>query len=520
MIHHLHRILPIAALAAALAACATNPVTGQKDLMLVGEGDEIEMGQKQYAPMRQSEGGDYALDPAITSYVQRVGNRLAAVSDRKLPYEFTVLNNSVPNAWALPGGKIAVNRGLLTELKSESELAAVLGHEIVHAAARHSAQQMSKGMLAQGGLLATQVALGNSAYGGLATTGAQLASQVVLQKYGRDAELEADHYGMDYMKRAGYDVQGAVTLQETFVRMAGNKESDWFEGLFASHPPSQERVDANRSYAAKLGTGGEVGREAYAAAMATTMAAKPAYDAYDAGRKALSEKHPDLALQKANQAIKLVPEEAQFHALKGDAYLQQKDLQAATQAYTDAISRNDRYFYYPLRRGLIAENQGRDEIARRDLEASAKMLPTGVAFYALGNIAARANDLDTARKHYTVAAQAGGEVGKAAQAALMKLDLSKNPGEYVQVQTGLDAKGMLVVALGNPTQVPLNELALNVEYVDGQGRTRAIRRDLKRTLAAGQQFQVDTGLGPFQSTNQVRVSVASASIAEKKGAQQ
>jgi predicted Zn-dependent protease len=112
--------LAILALSALLPACATNPVTGKSDLMLVGESEELGIGQQQYAPMRQSEGGDYALDPGVTSYVQRVGNRLAAVSDRKLPYEFTVINSSVPNAWALPGGKIAVNRGLLTELKSES----------------------------------------------------------------------------------------------------------------------------------------------------------------------------------------------------------------------------------------------------------------------------------------------------------------------------------------------------------------------------------------------------------------
>ena len=109
--------VPIIALTL-LAGCATNPVTGKKDLMLVGEDAELSMGQQQYAPMRQSEGGDYELDPELTAYVQRVGNRLAAVSDRKLPYEFAVLNSSVPNAWALPGGKIAVNRGLLTELKS------------------------------------------------------------------------------------------------------------------------------------------------------------------------------------------------------------------------------------------------------------------------------------------------------------------------------------------------------------------------------------------------------------------
>jgi predicted Zn-dependent protease len=497
-----------------LAGCATNPVTGKKDLMLVGEDAELSMGQQQYAPMRQSEGGDYELDPGLTAYVQRVGNRLAAVSDRKLPYEFAVLNSSVPNAWALPGGKIAVNRGLLTELKSEAELAAVLGHEIVHAAARHSAQQMSKGMLAQGGVLATQIALGNSAYGGLAASGAQLASQVVLQKYGREAELESDRYGMEYMKRAGYDVQGAVTLQETFVRMSGNKESSWFEGLFASHPPSQERVEANRRYAAKLGPGGDLGVEPFAAALAKTKAAKPAYDANDEGRKALRDKKPDVALQKASQAIALVPGEGHFYALRGDAYLQQKNLQAATQAYTDAIARNDRFFYYPLQRGLIAERQRNDAAARQDLEASAKLLPTGAAYYALGNVAARANDVESAKKYYSTAAGAGGEVGKAAQAALMRLDLPENPGKYVQVQSGIDANGMLVVALGNPSDVALAGIEFAVQYVDAQGRTQQVRRKLDGRLGAGQQRQVATGLGPFQSANQFKVALASARIAE------
>jgi len=163
--------------------------------------------------------------------------------------------------------------------------------------------------------------------------------------------------------------------------------------------------------------------------MAKTLAAKPAYDAYDEGRKALSEKQPDVALQKAEQAIKLTPGEGQFHALKGDAYIQQKNFPAATQAFTNAIERNNSYFYYPLRRGLIAENQGKDESARRDLETSSRLLPTGVAAYALGNIASRANDLESARKYYSAAAGAGGEVGKAAEQALARLNAQQNPAQ-------------------------------------------------------------------------------------------
>jgi predicted Zn-dependent protease len=482
--------------------------------MLVGEGTELSIGQQQYAPMRQAEGGDYTIDPALTAYVQRVGNRLAAVSDRKLPYEFVVLNNTIPNAWSLPGGKIAVNRGLLTELKSESELAAVLGHEIVHAAARHSAQQMSRGMLAQGGMLAAQVAASDSDYGGLYMAGAGLAAQLALQKYGRDAELESDRYGMEYMQRAGYDPRGAVTLQETFLRMSGNKQSSWFEGLFASHPPSQERLEANRKRAAKLPPGGEVGVEAYAAAMAKTIKAKPAYDAYDAGRKALKNKNADVALAKADEAIRLLPDEGHFYALRGDAFLVKKQLPAATQAYSDAIARNDRFFYYYLQRGLIAENRQQDGRARADLETSIKLLPTGAAYYALGQIASRARDLDAARQYYAKAAGAEGEIGQAAGLELMRLELPQNPGKYIRTQAGLDSRGMLVVALANPTRVPVKGLSIAVQYVDAQGRLRDMQRTYPGTLAGGQQAQVATGLGPFQDANQYKVALTSAQIAE------
>mgnify|MGYP001345876475 CR=1 FL=1 len=507
-------MLATAICAAALAACSTNPVTGKNELMLVGESTEIAIGEKNYAPSRQSEGGDYAMDPALTAYVQRVGNRLAAVSDRKLPYQFVVLNNSIPNAWALPGGKIAVNRGLLTQLKSESELAAVLGHEIVHAAARHSAQQMSRGMIVQGGLLAAQVAVSDSDYGNLYMAGAGLGAQLLMQRYSREAELEADHYGVDYMQRAGYDVQGAVTLQETFVKMSANKQSSWFEGLFASHPPSQERVDANRRHAAKFPPGGEVGAEAFAAAMKQTMQWKPAYDAYDEGRKALRDKHADVALAKADQAIKLLPGEAHFYALRGDAYLVQKKMSPAIQAYTDAIARNDGFFYYYLQRGLIEERERQDGRARSDLEASVRMLPTGGAYYALGNIASRARDLDAARQYYAAAAGSEGEIAQAASLELMRLELPQNPGKYIRTQAGLDARGMLVVAVGNPTRVPVTGVSIAVQYVDAQGRLRDMRRNLDGTLAAGQQVQVATGLGPFQNANQYKVALTSARIAQ------
>ncbi|MGE0031088.1 MAG: M48 family metalloprotease [Steroidobacteraceae bacterium] len=514
MNHFTTRMVHLAAAAVLLAACSTNPVTGKNELMLVGEGTELQIGQKNFAPMRQSEGGDYAMDPGLTSYVQQVGQRLAAVSDRKLPYEFAVLNNSIPNAWALPGGKIGVNRGLLTQLKSESELAAVLGHEIVHAAARHSAQQMSRGMLLQGGLIAAQVAASDSDYGSIYAAGAGIAAQLLMQRYGREAELEADKYGIDYMRRAGYDANGAVSLQETFVRMNDRKDSGWLAGLFASHPPSQERLEANRQRVAKLPPGGDPGVEKYSAALAQTLRAKPAYDAYDEGRKALAGKRTDVAHAKADQAIKLLPGEAHFHALKGDAYLVQKNYRAATQAYTDALSRNDGFFYYHLQRGLIAERERNDAAARADLENSIRLLPTGPAYNALGNIALRARQNVQAKQYFAAASGAQGEAGVAATRSLLRLDLPDNPEKYLRKQATLDQAGMLVVAIGNPTGLPVTGISIAVQYVDSGGRTREIQRNLSGTLAAGQQTQVASGLGPFQSANQYRVTITAARIAE------
>jgi predicted Zn-dependent protease len=162
-----------------LVACGVNPVTGKKELQLVGEGTELQIGAENYAPSRQMQGGDFNVEPDLTRYVNDVGQKLAGVSDRKLPYEFTVLNNSVPNAWALPGGKIALNRGLLTQLNSEAELAAVLGHEITHAAARHGAKSMERGMLMQGALVALSLGVRDNQYANLIVGGAQVGAQLV-----------------------------------------------------------------------------------------------------------------------------------------------------------------------------------------------------------------------------------------------------------------------------------------------------------------------------------------------------
>jgi predicted Zn-dependent protease len=495
--------------------CATNPVTGENELILISESQELSIGKQQYAPMRQSQGGDYVVDPQVEAYVNEVGQRLAAVSDRKLPYEFKVLNNSVPNAWALPGGKIAVNRGLLTELQSEAELAAVLGHEIVHAAAKHSAKGIQRGMLLQGAVLAATIATQDKAYANLAQLGTSLGAQLVNQKYGRDAERESDYYGMQYMSRAGYDPQGAVELQETFVKLSADRREDWLSGLFASHPPSPERVQNNIQTAAALPSGGETGTQVYQRRIARLTKSKPAYQAYDEAQKALSGGKAGQAKTLVQKAIAIEPREGHFYSLAGDIEQRNKAFSAARRHYDKAISLNSDFFYYHLQRGLVNERLSANVDAQRDLERSVALLPTADAYNALGNLASAERRYTVAKQYYAKAADHQSAAGKAAFASLVELDLPDNPGKYIKVRSGINRSGRLIAEISNPTPRDVTGIVLAVRYPDASGRLRQIERPLQGRLNAGHRQVLDLGiaLDPAQAT-QVHSGVVAARIAQ------
>ncbi|MGE3318753.1 MAG: M48 family metalloprotease [Candidatus Berkiella sp.] len=378
-----------------LTACAQNPVTGRQELQFVSQDKEIKMGLDNYQYGQQSSGGQYTTDPELTAYVQEVGNKLAKNSARPdLPYEFVVLNDSVPNAWALPGGKIAVNRGLLTHLENEAELAAVLGHEITHAAARHGAKAMERQIIMSTGLVAANVAIAathkenDPAYKDQAlAASAAVAAGLISTKYSREAELEADSYGMDYMAKAGYSPQGAVSLQQTFVKLMDKKSPNWLEGLFASHPPSKERVAANRQRALSMPQDLTLGEARFAQKTAKLKQNQAAYDAYDEGVKAFKKEEYTTALAAVNKAINQVPQEALFYGLQGDIYAKQDHKDKAMIAYQSAIAKNPNYFYYYHQRGLLLEKMGKKAEAKAELEKAQKLLPTETAAAALKKLA-------------------------------------------------------------------------------------------------------------------------------------
>lgn len=497
------------------AGCAINPVTGQRELALVGQEQEIAIGTKQYEPGRQMQGGDYLAAPAVSAYVNTVGQKLAAVSDRPLPYEFKVLNNSIPNAWALPGGKIVVNRGLLLELNNEAELAAVISHEIVHAAARHGAKSMEKGMLMQGALFATSLATAGNDYAPLAVGGAQVAASLITQKYSRGAELEADFYGMHYLSRAGYDPQSAVNLQQTFVRLSEARDANWLAGFFASHPPSRERVEANRKTSLSLPPGGELGEIRYAEQTSRLRQTAPAYKAYDEAVVALKRGDNGKALALLDSALAIEPREALFYGLKGDIFFAQENFDKALGSYDQAIQHNDNFFHFYAQRGLTREQLGDLQGARQDLSRSANLLPTATAYKKLGDYALAAGQRNEAKNFFQAAASSGSEVGKEALSSFIRLDLPENAGRYIRASTEKTQDGQLRIRVANPTTLAVDNIVLQARYLDDKGSIKEIPLRVSTPLQPAESVIVplgETGL-PAKYQHNVVVEVIAARIA-------
>lgn len=496
----------LAIITSGITACVVNPVTGKRELSIVPASQAVEMGIQQYEPGQQSQGGVYYLDPDLNDYISQVGNRLASASEvYYLPYEFVVLNNGVPNAWALPGGKIAINRGLLVELEDEAQLAAVLGHEIVHAAANHGASQMSRSALLNIGLMAGSVLTQDSQYSDLISLGSQIGSAAWMASYGRDDELEADEHGMRYMSIVGYDPQAAVELQQTFVRLSEGSSSDFISGLFASHPPSQQRVDANRAHAANLPAGGMRNREQYQRAIARIVADQPAYEAQEKATAALNDKDPDLALQYLDEAVRIQPNEGQFWELRGHAWQMKNNLQNAETAFGTAIEKNPNYFQHWLVRGLLRKEMGKNQQAEADLLRAEELLPTSTSSYALGELAEARKDMDTAMAYYSSVASSSGTMGQLASSKIVRYDLPNNPAKYIASGLAQDDTGRLILMVRNDSGIPVTDVRARLVQI-----SNGLYRDFNfpGSLDNNQQAAQNSGIVADPSLYQIQVIAA------------
>jgi len=349
----MHRIYCLIAtvLLFGILGCAVNPITGKREVMIFSDAEEIDLGKSADPDIRWQFGGVYK-DAQLLDYVNSVGQLVSAVSHRSsIPYHFTVVDSSVVNAFALPGGYVYITRGLLARLENEAQLASVLGHEIGHVTARHSMKRLQSNLAFNIGLvLGDQIASGSRTYRqnrGMIKTVSSVAFAAISLGYGRDNELEADKLGTTYAYRAGYDLSGMVQLLE-LLKSLNEREPSSIEEFFMSHPRTSDRIKAVNKQIALLPAEqgkGVFDQPEYKAKMDDLMSAQKAYDHYDKAEDRRKKGNHREALAEYDQALKIRQNLAQPHYGIGLVYQAQGKYAPAIEEYKKAIAIDPEYIF-------------------------------------------------------------------------------------------------------------------------------------------------------------------------------
>lgn len=227
-----------------LSGCLTVPETGRRQVMLISSSQEMQLGLSAFQQMKKET--PVSRDPAVNAMVQRVGRRIAAVAE--LPgaqWEFVVFDSKQANAFCLPGGKVGIYTGILPITKDEAGLATVIGHEIAHAVARHGAERVSEGILLQtgGGLLGASLSSADPRTQVLVMTAYGIGAKVGRElPHSRGQESEADHIGLIYMARAGYDPAAAVGFWQRFADHSRSQGGGGTPAFLRTHPLDTVRI--------------------------------------------------------------------------------------------------------------------------------------------------------------------------------------------------------------------------------------------------------------------------------------
>ena len=409
-----------------LFGCAVNPVTGKSELAFysLSEQEEISLGRKAFPEAVQRMHGEYG-DQRLKDYVTAIGMRLAMVSHRPhLPYAFKVVNDSSPNAFAMPGGHIAITRGLLVALENEAQLAAVLGHELGHVTARHSVQNLQRGILLNLGLQLLNYGSSGTSYGAVARQAGQVAGSILDSSYSREEEREAGRLGIDYMVKAQYSPKGAVELQNFLAGKSGEKESSWVQGLFRTHPFSKERMRDNQYYIdskyswAMNNEEYAVGAGDFQRATEPLRKTREAYGDYDKAREKEQAKDLAGAIALYEQAAHKAPEQALLHSALGMAYMRNNSLAQAKTSLSRAVQMDAEYHESHFGLGYLYLQENNPALAREHLQKSMKLMPTLDSAFFLAESYEKTGEPAKAHTLYAqvAAADPRGKLGRSAAA--------------------------------------------------------------------------------------------------------
>ncbi len=240
-------IIAVSLCALVLISCATTGPGGKRSLILLSSTQEVSIGQGMDQQLRQTE--KLLNDPEWQAYISELGQRIVRVSDRNdIEYHFAVIESDQINAFAAPGGYVYFYTGLIKKMDTESELAAVMAHEISHVVARHSVKRIQSVM---GLSLVLNMALGEKSDQTKQIASAALG--VVMSGYSRSNEHEADDYGLLYMTRAGWHPSGMIGMFEKLQAMQGDHRAGLFEMLASSHPQTSDRISATNERISLMG---------------------------------------------------------------------------------------------------------------------------------------------------------------------------------------------------------------------------------------------------------------------------
>ena len=393
MIHRALSRLGMVLLAASLclhaAGCRTNPVTGKSEMIFFSTANELAMGDEYHPNIIFMYDGEYQ-DPALKLYLGTIVNRLHAAGHRPdMRVDFTVLNTSMYNAFAIPG-HVYATRGFLAELKNEAQFAAVMAHELTHVNALHTAKQMTHQVLMAAGFSVAGQALGNSGSAQAAMQVGQVSLALLGLSYSREQEHQADRVGTYYMALAGWDPRQAIEMQRLLASFGG--EGTILDKYLSTHPQAPERIAEIRAVIQEKSLlesgyiqGDGVYEQRWNRHLADLRKVNEAFKSHDRGAQLLEKGNPTEALSAAEQAIHNRSDQAPFHRLKGDALLRLERPGDARSAYRKSLAVDARYVPANIGLGQVALQQDDMAEAEKEFGAAVRGFPASpLANFGLG----------------------------------------------------------------------------------------------------------------------------------------
>lgn len=407
-----------------LYSCATNPVTGKKEFVIISEAQEVELGRRWYPNIlwgAEGGGGEYK-DEELKSYLKALVLEIHRVSHRpNLPIEFVIQNSSVPNAWAIPG-YVAITRGLLCALQSEAQFVYVMGHEIGHISSRHSVSQISKSFLADLFLKAAAYAIAGKPYSDFALFAGSLGTNLLLLKYSREDELEADRLGIEYMAKLGYDPKEAISAHRNLINAFNDymkthgrefQEGGLLSDLFSTHPRASVRIEELRAFGERVSLpylrGDGINREVFESKLKKIRWVHRLYvDYYDRALIAFRRGKVDEAERLIRIALNEKPDEASFLTLLGFINLKKGKIVDAERSFLEALKIDPDYQIAKRGLGIVRYEKGEYSRASDILYQALRDYPEdltshyflGMALYKSSQFARAIEHLELTRKAF------------------------------------------------------------------------------------------------------------------------